>query len=247
MRMPTPLRKLRHQWARFWASLSGTSLFGKIAGMLAAWHVPPYKGRIWLAELSEKGYISPSATIYHKEFRAGEHVLIGDRVIIFQSDGGGPIELGDQTMIYGDALLETGQKGSIRIGTGSRVHRGSHLIAYKEPILIGQDVGIAQNCALYSYNHGIAPGRSISTQPLVSKGPTIVEDHVWLGVGVIVLDGVRIGTGAVIAAGAVVTQDVPPNAIAAGVPARVVGIRGEVSALGETSSKEDLQLRHMRG
>jgi acetyltransferase-like isoleucine patch superfamily enzyme len=207
--------------------LSGPTFLGRIAATLAAWHVPPYKGRLWLAELSGKGYIAPSATIYHNALRLGKHVLIGDRTIIFQWDGGGPIELGDRMVIYGDALLETLQEGMIRVGPHSRIHRGSHLIAAKEPILIGRDVGIAQNCALYSYNHGIAPGRPISEQPIESKGPIIIEDHVWLGVGVIVLDGVRIGTGAVVAAGAVVTRDIPANAIAAGVPAVVIGMRTE--------------------
>lgn len=221
------LRKLRHLWARFWASLSGPSLLGRIAGTLAVLHVPPYKGRIWLANISERGFISPSATIHHRRLRIGRHVLIGDHTIIYQAgSGGGPIELGDRATLYADVLLETGRQGSIRIGAGSRLHRRSHLIAYKEAIIIGKDVGISQNCSLYSYNHGVAPDRPISEQPLESKGPIVIEDHVWLGVGVTVLDGVRIGTGAVIGAGAVVTQDIPANAIAAGVPARVIGMRG---------------------
>ncbi len=218
-------RKPRNLWARFWASRSGPSVLGRIAGTLAAWHVPPYKGRIWLAHLTERGYVSPGATIYHRDLQLGKHVYIGSNAIIFQWDGGGPIELGDRTQILDGAFLETGQGGAIRIGAGSRIHRGSHLIAYKEPILVGRDVGVAQNCAMYSYNHGIALGRLISEQPADSKGPIVIEDHVWFGVGVIVLDGVRIGTGAVIGAGAVVTQDIPPNAIAAGVPARVIGMR----------------------
>lgn len=224
-----PLRKLRQAWARFWARRSGPSLWGKIAGTLAAWHVPPYKGRIWLAEISDRGYIAPDATIHHNQLRLGQHVFVGSRAVIFQWDGGGPVELGDRTQMLDGAFVETGQGGIIRVGARSRIHRGSHLIAYKEPILIGNDVGIAQNCALYSYNHGIAAGRPISQQPLESRGPIIIEDYVWLGVGAIVLDGVRIGTGAVIGAGAVVTRDVPAGAIAVGAPARVVGMRAESS------------------
>jgi acetyltransferase-like isoleucine patch superfamily enzyme len=56
-----------------------------------------------------------------------------------------------------------------------------------------------------------------------------LEDDVWLGLGVAVLEGVRIGRGAVIGAGAVVTRDIPAYAIAIGVPARVVRFRGESS------------------
>jgi maltose O-acetyltransferase len=55
--------------------------------------------------------------------------------------------------------------------------------------------------------------------------PVVLEDDVWLGMGVIVLPGVRIGRGAIIGAGAVVTKDVPPYAIAHGLPCQVVGER----------------------
>lgn len=55
-----------------------------------------------------------------------------------------------------------------------------------------------------------------------SKGPIVIEDDVWIGCRAIVLGGVTIGRGAVIAAGSVVTKDVPPNAVAAGNPARIV-------------------------
>lgn len=58
-----------------------------------------------------------------------------------------------------------------------------------------------------------------------SKGPIIINDDVWLGTDALILSGVEIGQGAVIAAGAVVTQNIPPYAIAAGVPAKVIKYR----------------------
>jgi acetyltransferase-like isoleucine patch superfamily enzyme len=63
---------------------------------------------------------------------------------------------------------------------------------------------------------------------LQTKGDIVIEDDAWLGVGVVVLDGVRIGKGAVIGAGSVVTRDIPDNAIAVGVPASVVKMRGAI-------------------
>ena len=90
---------------------------------------------------------------------------------------------------------------------------------------IGNVVDIAPNCAFYSYDHGFAPDRPIREQPLKTKGDIVIEDEVWIGVGVIVLNGVRIGKGAVIAAGSVVVKDIPKYAIAVGAPARVVKMR----------------------
>ena len=96
------------------------------------------------------------------------------------------------------------------------------------PIRIGAFAEIAPNCAFYPYDHGYKANELIRCQPLQTKGGIVIEDDVWLGFGVIVLDGVKIGRGAVIGAGAVVTGDIPEGAIAAGVPARVTKMRSDL-------------------
>src|SRR5437867_5127801 len=214
-------------WGRFWMRFAGLSRSGRIATRLATWGAPPYRARSYLAGLYPHGYVAPTATIYHSDLELGQHVFVGDRVLFFQAPEGGRIALGDRVSVFGDVIFETGQGGSIKVGAHSRVHRGCNLIAYLAPIQIGCDVGIAQNCALYSYNHGIAPSEPISNQPLNTKGPIVIEDHAWLGFGVIVLSGVRIGKGAVIGAGSVVTNNVPDGAVAVGAPARVVHMRSD--------------------
>ena len=85
---------------------------------------------------------------------------------------------------------------------------------------------IAPNCAFYPYDHGIEPGQLVAAQPVRTKGGISIGDGAWLGFGVIVLDGVRIGKGAVVGAGSVVMHDVPDGAVAFGVPARVIKMRG---------------------
>ena len=65
----------------------------------------------------------------------------------------------------------------------------------------------------------------IREQTSISKGPVVIEEDAWLGAGVKVLSGVRIGKGAVIGAQSLVNKDIPDYAIAVGVPAKVIGYR----------------------
>jgi acetyltransferase-like isoleucine patch superfamily enzyme len=109
--------------------------------------------------------------------------------------------------------------GELRIGHGTNVNGLSN-------ILVGAGVTIGTWCTL-SWDvqildhdfHTLTVGGV--TQP--ERLPVVIGDRVWIGTGVIVLKGVTIGDGAVIAAGSVVTNDVPAGAIVAGVPARVIG------------------------
>jgi acetyltransferase-like isoleucine patch superfamily enzyme len=175
--------------------------------------------------MNSKGYVSPSATLHHGELRLARNVYIGDRAIIYQSRNGGPVELAEGVHLYSDIIIETGDGGHITIGADTHIQPRCQLSAYKGYIQIGSRVDIAPNCSFYPYNHAFAPGSAIRYQPLITKGGIVIDDDSWLGVGVIVLDGVRIGKGAVVGAGSVVTHDVPDEAIAIGAPARVVRMR----------------------
>jgi acetyltransferase-like isoleucine patch superfamily enzyme len=183
-----------------------------------------------LARIQPRGYIASSARISYANLKMGNNVFIGDGVIIYQHEGGGPVELGDRAVLFDGIIVETSPGGSLRIGADTAVQPRCHFTAAVAPIRIGNGVQIAPQCAFYSYDHGIAPGKLVRNQPLQSKGPIIIEDDAWLGFGVIVLSGVHIGKGAVIGAGSVVTHDVPEDAVAVGSPAHVVKMRRELSA-----------------
>ena len=223
-------------WARFWMHYADVSRRGRAATRLAAWWAPPYYARAYLARLSTRGYVSPAATIYHRELRLGSHVFIDDRVLIFQDNGGGAVDLEDGVHLYRDTCIQTGCGGSVTIGANTHVQPRCQLSAYKSRIQIGCRVAIAPNCAFYPYDHGMAAGIRIEDQPLETKGDIIIGDDAWLGTSVIVLSGVRIGKGAVVGAGSVVTSDVPDNSIAVGVPARVVKQRGEARSTDEVGT-----------
>lgn len=93
-----------------------------------------------------------------------------------------------------------------------------------EQVSIGDHTLIAPGCFITDHGHGIAANSRIDQQPCAAEAVRIGSD-VWLGAGAVVLPSVEIGDGAVIGAHAVVTRDVAPYEIVAGVPARVIGRR----------------------
>lgn len=222
------IKKIESRWIRFWMRHAGLSRTGRLAAYLVSWFSPSYKNRIYLANFNPHGYISSSAAISHPNLSLGKNIYIGDRVVIYQAKDGGEVKCDDRVHFYSDIIVETGEGGYVHIGSDTHIQPRCSISAYKGPISIGRRVEIAPNCAFYPYDHGMAPDEPIRTQPLQTKGGIVVGDDSWLGFGVIVLDGVRIGNGAVIGAGSVVTKDIPDNAIAVGVPARVVKMRVDV-------------------
>ena len=109
----------------------------------------------------------------------------------------------------------------IRIGRNSLIGE-YNVLRGQGGITIGDRVYTAPNVQMLAVNHVFDD----PTRPMVDQGITaqgiVVEDDVWLGAGAILMDGVRVGKGAVVAAGAVVTGDVPPHTVVGGVPARVL-------------------------
>jgi acetyltransferase-like isoleucine patch superfamily enzyme len=180
--------------------------------------------------LNEYGFVAPDAEIFHSDFRRGKHVFVGERVVIYQAYLGGPVEFGDGVHLHLGSIIETGQGGSVLIGAHTHIQPRCQFSAYKGSIRIGCGVQIAPYCSFYPYDHGIEPDSLISKQPIRSRGDIVVGDDAWLGVGVCVLDGARIGKGAVIGAGSVVTGEIPDYAIAVGVPARVVRSRLDLAS-----------------
>lgn len=218
--------RLKNIWARFWMKFAGVDRVGRAAMGLAAWVYPPYKARHVLAQISKIGYISPCATLCHPGLSLGAHIFIGDGVTIFGRAASEKVVIGDKVFINKDTIIESGHGGSLFIGARTTIQPRCQFSVYKGEIRIGNDVQVAPNCAFYPYNHGMSAGVAMKSQPLFSKGGIRIDDDVWLGYGVIVLDGVHIGKGAVVGAGSVVTRDIPAGSIAAGVPAKVVKERG---------------------
>jgi acetyltransferase-like isoleucine patch superfamily enzyme len=219
--------KIQHKWIRFWMRFAGIHPMGKAAASLSAWWMPPYYGRLALSRLNHKGYISSRATIYHQKLDMGNHLYIDDGVMIFQDKGGENVTIGNSVHLHRDTIIQTGHGGRLTLGENSHIQPRCQFSAYKGPIVIGRRAEIAPACAFYSYDHGIALGLPIREQPISTKGGIVLDDDVWLGYGVIVLDGVHIGKGAVIGAGSVVKNNILADAIAVGNPAQVIKMRSK--------------------
>jgi acetyltransferase-like isoleucine patch superfamily enzyme len=217
--------RVKTLWQSFWLAQAGLDHFPRFATRLATWGVSPYKKRVRLAWVHPSGYIAASAEVSRKDLRLGKHVFIGERVVIYREGDGAPVELGDGVELHHDCIVEALEGGSVNIGSKTTVQAHCNFVSAAASIRIGSGVQIAQLCAFYSFDHGFAPDELIYSQPLKSKGPIIIEDDAWLGFNVVVLSGVRIGHGAVVGASSVVTHDIPPGAIAAGAPARVLKMR----------------------
>lgn len=111
----------------------------------------------------------------------------------------------------------------LSIGHASYLNRNT-LVDATESLVIGEYVAIGPGCYITDHDHGDDPAHPPLDQSMVSK-PTRIEDWAWIGAHAVVLKGVTIGKRAIVGAGAVVTKDVPPDSIAVGVPARVIGMR----------------------
>jgi acetyltransferase-like isoleucine patch superfamily enzyme len=134
---------------------------------------------------------------------------------------GNGCKLEDDIFFKFDGIWSPGP--SIVIGDRVFIGKGCEF-NIRQPIRIGDDCLIASGCKFIDHDHGIVKDMNMNSQPGREK-PILIESDVWLGVNVVVLKGVTLGTGAVIAAGAVVTKSVPPFEIWGGIPARKIGER----------------------
>ena len=152
----------------------------------------------------------------------GDNVIIDDECLLdAKGESNSGIIIGDYVSVGRFSSLVC-KNGDIEIGP--QVNIGSMVkivVADSGKITFGSkiDVGSSSHFSGGSYDYSQTLGLP-STQRLPTKG-IFVEDYAWIGAGVIVLDGVRIGRKSIVGAGAVVTQDVPPGTIAIGVPAEV--------------------------
>jgi maltose O-acetyltransferase len=124
---------------------------------------------------------------------------------------------GEQNEI--DANVYIGDGADVSIGSRCQINRGTRLdrVSIGDCVMLGPDVVV-----IGQLHHATQTDVPMVDQGKYTKDPTVIENDVWIGTRAILMPGVRIGTGSIVGAGAVVTHDVPSGTVVAGVPARVV-------------------------
>lgn len=121
---------------------------------------------------------------------------------------------------YSGVYISVADNAQLTLGSGF-INNNAKISCFKE-IVIGDDVKISEDVVIRdSDNH------ALKREGYQKTAPIRIGNHVWIGMRAVVLKGVTIGDGAVIAAGAVVTKDIPPHSLAAGVPAKVINMEIE--------------------
>lgn len=158
-------------------------------------------------------------------FRAMETITIGINCFIAPearlfAEPGRPIVIGDNCWIAADTVIH----GPVTLGSGVSINHHVTLDGGSKGIVIGNNSRLAAYSCAYAFNHGMESDRLIKNQPVTSRG-IYIGDDVWVGAHAGILDGVSIGTGAVIGMGSIVTKTVPAYTKMAGNPARPIGVR----------------------
>ena len=109
--------------------------------------------------------------------------------------------------------------GDVIIGDHTRVGLHNTVIG---PVTIGSHVNLAQGITVTALNHNFAEKDLRIDEQGVSTNPVTIGNDIWIGANAVILPGVTIGDHSVVAAGAVVTKDVPPHTLVAGVPAKII-------------------------
>ena len=186
--------------------------------------------RLRLAALGSRADIQPGACFeYPGNIELGTQCRIARHSLIRANSEHRPgIRIGDRVHVQEFALINA-NRGHVSIGEDSWV--GPHSVIYGNGgVTIGSDVMIASHCAINTVSHRCERGDIPMRLQGVYCDPVVIEDDVWIGTGAVILQGVRIGRGSIVGAGAVVTRSIPPGSVAIGVPARCTPRRKQSGA-----------------
>lgn len=148
----------------------------------------------------------------------GKNSWIKNEVTIF---AGGKMIIGDGCVLCDRSSIWSSKDG-LKIGNGFSLGIGGYICGTEGKIVIGDNVIMADNVRLYSWNHTLYPNITTFSESNISYKGIVIGNNCWLGSGCVILDNVILGDNCVVGAGAVVTKSFPKNTLIVGVPAKIV-------------------------
>ena len=191
-----------------------------------------YSGRSKVINSELKQKVSLQENVKIQNSYISSKTIIGKNTLVENSSTSGFLRLGDNCKLHKCNIDGTLSVGNFTSLWGPNIN----IISNDDyPVEIGNFCSIARNFTLQSYNHNHKKvttffiGKNLFDEnwknEIVGKGKTQIKNDVWIGANCIILGGVTIGNGALIAANSLVNKDVPDYAIVAGSPAKVIGYR----------------------
>lgn len=159
----------------------------------------------------------------HELAHLGSGVVFEPGVLVFHPEA---IRIDDNVYVGHNTMLKAYHQNTMEIGRDTWIGQGCFLHS-AGGLTIGRAVGIGPMVKILTSQHAADETRLPVLHTKLDFAPVVIEDGADIGVGSIVLPGVRIGEGAIVGAGAVVTRSVPPYTVVAGVPAKVMRQRGQ--------------------
>lgn len=203
-----------------------TNCIFNLVGRLFGWMVMPFKYRFDIC--IEKMQVAFATSYWTGKLYRSHRISIYPNVRFYRPK---MITLGEGTVLHRHVLMEvcntdsSDKRPKIIIGKNCHIGDYSHFSAFNmikigDGLLTGRYVLITDNS--HGENLGVERNIPPHMRKIISKGPVVIGKNVWLGDCVAIMANVTIGDGAIVAAHSVVTHDVPPFTLVAGVPARII-------------------------
>ncbi len=178
-----------------------------------------------LMRLGDKNVLQEGAAlISYAKLSTGKQFSFGNFSRGYANDDwaiGDNVTIGIQSQVFS---REAGLKGKLQIGDNSFVGDFS-ILDMSAGINIGNNVALGPRCTIYTHDHDYTTANVVAPwKGKANAKPVVIEDSVWVGANVVIMPGVTIGKGAIIAAGAIVTKDIPANTLNIGAPSKVIKV-----------------------
>jgi len=202
----------------------------RLLWQMGSWGLRGLFAKLWLKKAKGLVMIGRNVQIRYPHYlEVGKNFIVeGHTEIMALSKQG--IICGDNVTIGAYVTIKPSSYYGRNLGEGLRIGNNSNIGRYSYVgcsglITIGDNVMVSPRVSFYAENHKFGDTNRPIRDQGITREPIVIEDDCWIASGAIILAGVKVGKGSIVAAGSVVTKDVPPFSVVAGSPARIIRSR----------------------